>query len=74
MLAFLFLAVNYLEGPSYLLLPSATWKDWLFSIYVIYLVELSFPSLLPLSGGADFSLIDVSYLERWLFSSLSSTT
>jgi hypothetical protein len=34
MLAFLFLAVNYLEGPSFLLLPSATClKGLAFTLY-----------------------------------------
>jgi hypothetical protein len=65
MLAFLFLVVNYLEGPSLLLLPSATWKGWLlFIIDVRYLKCWFFSSLLSTTyRGATFSLIAVSYLE-----------
>ncbi len=70
MLAFLFIGVNYLEGPPFLLLQSATWKGWhLFFMDVRILGWKAgfFLHCCQLPGGADFSLIDVSYLQGLAF-------
>jgi hypothetical protein len=81
--------MNYLEGPPFLLLPSATWKGWLLLfigvgipgrlafllIVVHYLEGPPFSNCRQIPGRVGFySLLASGYLEDWLFSSLLSNT